>query len=75
MLVDYRVNPRNPPLTVVIQADEQDVLDKLEPHMMRAIVHDRLGLSPQFDRRWLGVVHSWRYSNGSVRYTFQPDLQ
>lgn len=65
---DHRVNPRNPPKTIVVKADEQRTFDSA-PNIAKIVINQRLGLDAKVHR---GHVHYWRYVNGDVRYTFQP---
>lgn len=55
--------------SVVVSLEEQAIFDQHE-HLGRVAVQRRLGLDYQRDK---GMIHSWRYCDGRVRYTFQPE--
>lgn len=63
------VNGANPPLTTILTATSIAHMGGRDSVQTRQWVNSALGLH---HRRLRGTVHLWQYSDGSVRYTFQP---
>lgn len=66
------VNPDNPPRTTVLTGASIAAMGGRESVQVKQWVNGALGL---FHLRQRGTVHLWQYSNGDVRYTFQPAIR
>lgn len=63
------VNGANPPRSVLVPGTSVQAMGGQTSVQTQQYVNTALGLHANNLR---GTVHSWRYLNGDVRYTFQP---